>query len=73
MNKVISDVYVAGPFAAGGTPIFLKENGTFIVLKDDGILICVALGFKEVSCPKDLWHEIVYGDQLCFGGAPGMY
>jgi hypothetical protein len=50
---------VFGAFRAGGTTIFLKGESTHIVLENYVLLDCVALGFKEITCPKDVTSLVI--------------
>jgi hypothetical protein len=43
-NKKISDIQMAGAFATGCPTIFFKEDGTFVVLKDNRFIDNIALG-----------------------------
>jgi hypothetical protein len=59
-------------FAARSFPVFLEENGTFVVLVYGVVVDCITLGFHEVASPAYSRHKIVGSNYLGLSGAPSV-
>ncbi len=65
-NKEVFGFNMLGPLRAGDIAIFSQRKGTHVILVDDVGFNFVALGFKELACPKDITDFVVQANDLAF-------
>ena len=65
MDEVVPNMNMFGPFGAALCPIFLQENGGFVILIHHSVFPIVALGLQEIVHPNDFQHALVDANQLC--------
>ena len=71
-HKKISDVNMAGSFAAGTLTVLFKKDGALIVLIDNVLRRVVTLRGEEILSPQHLWHDVVHADQFRLRGTAAI-
>ena len=67
LDAKVSDCSTLG---TGATTILLQQDRAHVILVQYAFNYIKSLCLEKVSRPDDLWHHVIYTDQLTFRGAP---
>ena len=71
-DEEVFDANVFCALGAGHFAIYFKEDGTLVVLLNQGVGHVITLGLDEIKAPQYGRHCVIDADNLRFSGASGV-